>query len=105
MKVTHVDALLLTLASAKIIEIQVNKSDRWNLCRTSSHHADAGVPAFQNNERWQGVNLHDEGRPRRRNADLLLKKPKATNTKAADGESSDSGSPVMIAPEDNMDLT
>lgn len=74
MKVKHVDALVLSLASAGIIEIQcIHQTDRWNIGRTNPGNADAGVPKYQNKNSREGMNMHDENRQRRRNAKLLIK--------------------------------
>lgn len=72
-KSTHVDALLLSLASAKIIEVRrVNGEDQWGMVMTKPNNKDAGVPTYTEDGFWRGVNVHHEGRARKHDATLLL---------------------------------
>ena len=90
---THVDALVLSLASANIVEVQrTNNIDRWNICRTHPSNAETGVARYHDKDTWAGINLHSEDRRRRRNADLLLNKPvrdPATTESDSDSTTSD----------------
>lgn len=79
-KTTHIDALLLSLASANILTIErVHDEDRWCVMRTV---AESGTPNYLRSEVWTGVNLHDEQRTRRRDASLIWKKKTSTAEKS-----------------------
>ena len=92
---THVDAFLLSLAAAKILEVQrVDGKDRWNVCRNNPYNADAGTANYLNDDNWIGINRHDETRPRKRNAHLLLNTQNSShrednNDDVSDGSSDD----------------
>ena len=94
MKKTNVDALLLSLASAGLIEIQrVHNEDRWNVARTSPSNLQAGTPLYMNDDAWSGINLHDERRKRVRNPNELLAKPTTEeDDDKSEDEDSDDGS-------------
>ena len=79
-KKTHVDALLLSLASANLLEIQrIHNEDRWNIARTKHpYNADAGKPVYFSLDAWRGINLYSEGRARKRNAQLVAQVAKDT---------------------------
>ena len=99
-KATHIDALLLSLASANIIEVQrVQGEDRWNIKRSK---ADGGTPNYRKDEYWRGVNLHDEKRGRKRDAELLLKKNKPVEDEDGTESVSDSDSEVDANGEVNI---
>ena len=54
-KITHIDTLLLSLASADIIEVKcVHWDDQWNIKRSGAEHANAGTPNYQKDENWRG---------------------------------------------------
>ena len=93
-KMTHVDALLLSLASANILVVQrVDSVDRWNIARTNNpYNADVGSPIYTDVEAWKGVNLHCENRVRKRNAELLLKVATTNKSTESDAGSNESDS-------------
>ena len=98
MKKTQVDALLLSLASANILELQrANDEDQWNIARTKHpYNADAGTPVYLSLDAWRGVNLYSEGRARKRNAELILQ----TAHDAMDSDENNSDESVVIGLED-----
>ena len=89
-KMTHVDALILSLTAARILEVQkVNDHFRWNVRRNNPYNADAGVANYLSDDNWKGVNLHNENRVRKRKAELLLNK--RNNPSQVAEEKGDSG--------------
>ena len=78
-KKTHVDALFFSLAAAKILDLEkVNGIIRWNVL----YHRDSTNPLndkrrYNIDESWDGVNLFESNRPRRRVPTVPKKKGKA----------------------------
>ena len=90
---THVDALVLSLTAARILEVQkVNDHHRWKIMRNNPYNADAGVANYTSDEHWKGINLHDKHRVRKRNAELLLNKRNSPSQAEEEEESSGSSS-------------
>lgn len=78
-KKTHVDALFFSLAAAKILDLEkVNGIIRWNVL----YHRDSTNPLndkrrYNIDESWDGVNLFESNRPRRRVPTVPKEKGKA----------------------------
>lgn len=66
-QVRHVDALLLSLFAAGILCIEKSKNSNFVMDITWT---DSSTPKYRDDTIWDGINVHDEERPRSRSVIL-----------------------------------